>query len=103
MRDMRRHALDGVAAADLQQLMIAGCVECEDAAAVLEALGPFGPAATGVFTFDGEDGGAIFGIPGFLKGDRPGSGELEHARERVVEVLGLDGVVNLHGWWRASC
>ncbi len=48
---------------------LAGRVELQDRGAELEALRPLGPATGLVATRDGEDGGAVRCIPGFVEFD----------------------------------
>jgi len=49
VRDVRGHALDGVAGAALREGLVAGGVELQQVGPIQEALGPFGPAARRVF------------------------------------------------------
>jgi hypothetical protein len=96
--DVGRHEVDGVAAADVEEGFVAGDFELVERAAELEALGPFGPAARGVFALDGEDGRAPGGVPPFLEAKNLFAGEFEELVNRRLEGGGREGVVDLdHG------
>ena len=55
VRDMGGHAANGVIAAASETFLIACGIKMKDRDAVTEAFGPFSPAASGVFTRNGED------------------------------------------------
>lgn len=95
--DVAGHALEGVGAADVEEVLVAGGFELEELAAVLEALGPFGPAAGGVASVAGDDGGALGGIPGLVEAADFGPGEGEEVFEGGGEGLGGEAGVDLHG------
>src|SRR5688500_12767467 len=54
MGDVRRHQLDGAAAARVERGGVAGGVELQNGGAELETLRPLRPAARGVAAVDGE-------------------------------------------------
>ena len=56
-----------MASGHLQQLLLAGQLEAQQGVAVLETLGPLGPAARGVAAGNGDDGGAIARFPAALE------------------------------------
>ena len=60
---MLRHVGDDVPLGHGEQILISGQLEAEQGIAVLESLGPLGPAARRVAAGDGDDGGAIAGLP----------------------------------------
>lgn len=68
VRDVRGHFLDSVRAAGFEEFSVAGGVELEQSRAELEALGPFGPTARGVFSVDCENGRALVRVPRFFNG-----------------------------------
>lgn len=68
---------------------VAGGVEMEEAHAELEALGPLGPAAGGIFPGDGEDGRALGGIPRGVDGADFLAGEFKNARGFLVRRCGV--------------
>ena len=57
--DVDGHSAEGGVAADLEHGFISGGIVLEDGRAVDEAFGPLSPTAGGVFSLDGEDGGAV--------------------------------------------
>lgn len=89
VRDMRGHLFHGALAAQFQKFAVAGGVEGEKGAAVMEALGPFGPTARRVFSFDGDDGRALPGIPGVIEALNFVGRQREHSNERCSQVRGL--------------
>ena len=64
VRQVRRHALDGARAPELEEPPVAGGVELQQRRAELKSLRPLGPAAGPIPPLDGEDGRAILGPPG---------------------------------------
>jgi hypothetical protein len=96
VRDVRRHVFEGLFAAELQEGLVAGGVELEERHAELEALGPLGPAARRVFAGDGEDRGALGGVPGRVDGADLLAGEFEHAGGLLLELLRSEFGVDFH-------
>jgi hypothetical protein len=96
VRDMRGHALDGVAASEFEELIVAGGVELQDGGAELEALGPLGPAAGGVAAGDGEDGRAVGRVPRGIEAEDLLGGELEQAFKGTGELSGSEVGVGDH-------
>src|SRR5690606_15789605 len=62
MGDVRRHPLQRVPPARLEELRLAGGVELEDLRAILKALRPFRPAPGGIPSFHREYGGPECGV-----------------------------------------
>lgn len=75
--DVDGHSAEGGVAADLEHGFISGGIVLKDGRAVDKAFGPLGPTAGGVFSLDGEDGGAVRLFPAFLEGEDFWSGGLK--------------------------
>jgi len=87
VRDVRRHELHGLLAAELQRGEIAGRIEVQEREAKLKPLRPLGPAARGVAALDGEDRRAVGGIPSGVECADFLAGKFENAV----------------GFWRSFC
>ena len=96
VRDVRGHELQRVPPAEVEQFAVAGGVEREDGAAILEALRPFGPAAGGVSSFDGEDRRALALVPCAFDQPHLPAGKVKDAVERAGEVRRGQGAVDVH-------
>ena len=57
------HVGDDVAPGQREQILISRQLEAQQGIAVLESLGPLGPAARGIAAGDGDDRGAIAHLP----------------------------------------
>ena len=83
-------------AAKFEKFVVAGGVESQEGAAVLEALGPLGPAAGGVFARNREDGRAPGDVPGALELCHLRGSQLEEAGEGFSKVGRLDVGIDRH-------
>ena len=81
----------------LLEALVAGHVVLENGAAVLEPLGPFGPAAGGVATFPGEDRGTVRRIPLFVECVDLAGGEFEAAVDGGKGLFRGQAEVWFHG------
>ncbi len=92
---VRRHEVDGVAPADVEEGRVACHFILINRPAELEALRPFGPAARGVFALDGEDRRALLGIPAFLKPVDFLAGKREEPLDRREEMCRREFVIDV--------
>ena len=96
MGEMRRHHAVDAGAAQLQQAGVAGGVEGQQRGAVLEPLGPLGPAAGGVLAAGGEHRRPARGVPGRVQGADLGAGQGEYRSRGRLQVARLECGVNVH-------
>ena len=68
MGDVRRHHLDGFAPSDFEKGLVASGVVLQDSRAILEALGPLGPALGRVPPLDRKDRRAVLRFPAGFDG-----------------------------------
>jgi hypothetical protein len=97
VRNVGRHALDRPATAHLQESAIPRGIKLEKRRAVLEALGPFGPAAGRVTALDGEHRSSLGGTPGFLEVQNLFGGQLEDPFEGRGETSGGQARIDVEG------
>jgi hypothetical protein len=92
--DVRGHPINRVPAADIEEGFVARDFELVNRGAELEALGPLGPAARGIFALDRENGCAAYRIPSLLQAldFLTGQGEepLDGGKQRCGSNLGID-------------
>src|SRR5438876_7638782 len=97
VREVGRHALEGVAPADFQERFLAGGIELQQRRAELKPLRPLGPPTGGVSASYREDRRAAFGFPALLEVQDFSRGKLEQPLNLRDELLRADTVVDFDG------
>ena len=86
VRQVRRHPLERVRAAELEKLAIAGRVELQQRRAELKALRPLRPAARSVHAVDGEHRRSVLRAPAVFNRTDLLRREIEQAVDRRQQI-----------------